>query len=85
MKITVGDKSFTLTEAEVKALEYDIYEIADWVKNVLRDKARKVMDRLVEEHTDKQPKKLAKDEKELIVKGLSIKSAKQRMAEMESN
>lgn len=81
--IKIGTKSFTLSDAEVKAAEWDILEIYDWIENAIRNKARQCIDQLILDHTTVNPKKIPVEEKETIIQGLTIKSARERMKEME--
>lgn len=81
LTITIGQESFTLTDEEEKVLLTDMVDIAEWVENFVRDKARKVMDRLVAEHTEYNPAKLDPDRKRQIMVSLKLKTAVERMAE----
>ena len=84
LTITIGNKSFTLTDEEEKALLTDMVDIAEWVENLLRNKARQVMDRVIEEHTEYNPRRLDPVRKQQIVAGLKLKTAVERMAEEEA-
>lgn len=81
MVITVGLESFELTDTEVKAAEWDMISIKDWVENAIRNKARQCIDQITLDSSNKQPGKISKEEKETIVMSVNIKSAKQRQAE----
>lgn len=84
IEVKIGDKSFTLTDEEEKALLTDMVDIAEWVENLLRNKARRVMDRIIEEHTEYNPRKLTHDHKKEIIANLSLKTAAEKMAELEA-
>jgi len=84
LTITIGSKSFTLTNEEEKALLTDMVDIAEWVENLLRNKARQVMDRIVEEYTEYNPRRLTPEKKREIIKPLRLKTAKERNAEIEA-
>jgi len=84
LTITVGQKSFTLTDEEEKALLTDMVDIAEWVENLLRNKVRQVMDRIIEEQTEYNPRRLDLERKRQIVAGLELKTAVERMAEEEA-
>jgi len=84
LTIAIGSKSFTLTDEEEKALLTDMVDVAEWVENLLRNKVRQVMDRIVEEHTEYNPRRLDPDRKRQIVAGLELKTAVERNAEMEA-
>lgn len=83
LTITIGSKSFTLTDEEEKVLLTDMVDIAEWVENLLRNKARRVMDRIIEEHTEYNPRRLDHDRKRQIIAGLKLKTAVERNAELE--
>ena len=84
LTVTIGSKSFTLTDEEEKALLTDMVDIAEWVENLLRNKVRQVMDRVIEEHTEYNPRRLDPDRKREIISGLKLKTAVERNAEMEA-
>jgi len=83
LTITIGQKSFTLTDEEEKALLTDMVDIAEWVENLLRNKARQVMDRIIEEQTEYNPRRLDPDRKKQIIAGLKLKTALERNKELE--
>jgi len=84
LTITVGQKSFTLTDEEAKALLTDVQDPFLWVKNLVENKVRQVMDKIIEEHTEYNPRRLALDRKREIIAGLKLKTAVERMAEEEA-
>ncbi|RLA87304.1 MAG: hypothetical protein DRG40_00650 [Deltaproteobacteria bacterium] len=84
LTITIGQKSFTLTDEEEKALLTDMEDIFLWVKNLVENKVRQVMDRIIEEHTEYNPRRLDRERKRQIVGGLKLKTAVERMAEEEA-
>ncbi|RLJ07348.1 MAG: hypothetical protein DRP12_02400 [Candidatus Aenigmatarchaeota archaeon] len=84
LTIIIGSKSFTLTDEEEKALLTDMVDIAEWVENLLRNKVRRVMDRVIEEHTEYNPRKLTHSHKKKIIANLSLKTAAEKMAELEA-
>ena len=84
LEIKVGDKSFTLLDEEVKAAEYVMVDIAEWVENAIKNRSRQAIDEIVEEQTDKRANKVALEEKLMIVKNANIKSAKERQREFEA-
>ena len=71
----------TFSDAEVKALEWDIVSLQEWFDNFLHHKASRCIDRIVLEHSDKQPNKLSLAEKEQIVLDTPLKTAAERQAE----
>ena len=83
LTITVGQKSFTLTDEEEKALLTDMVDIAEWVENLLTNKARQVMDRIIEEHTEYNPRRLTPERKREIIAKLELKTALERNKELE--
>ena len=76
--------SVELTAAQYKAAAYDCYSVEEWVKNAIHNKARQMIDVIVLEVSDKNPKKISKAEKKAIVKEAVIKSAKERQIEFEA-
>jgi len=84
LTITIGDKSFTLTDEEEKALLTDMIDVAEWVENLVRNKVRQVMDKILEEQTEYNPRRLDPDRKRQIVAGLKLKTAAERMIEEEA-
>jgi len=84
LTITVGSKSFTLTDEEEKVLLTDMEDIFLWVKNLVENKVRQVMDRIIEEQTEYNPRRLDRDRKRQIVKGLKLRTAVERNMEMEN-
>jgi len=84
LTITIGFKSFTLTDEEERALLTDMEDIFLWVKNLVENKVRQVMDRIIEEQTEYNPRRLDLDRKRQIVAGLKLKTAVERNAEMEA-
>jgi len=83
LTITIGTKSFTLTDEEEKALLTDMVDIAEWVENLLRNKARQVMDRIIEEQTEYNPRRLTPERKREIIGKLELKTAVERNRELE--
>jgi len=83
MKITVGSREITLTDEEEKALLTDMVDIAEWVENLLRNKVRQVMDRIIEEQTEYNPRRLTPERKREIVAKLELKTALERNRELE--
>lgn len=73
----------TVSDEELKALEWDIYDVQSHIQNAISEKARRTMDTLVKQNTDKNPKKVPKTDKEKIIKGLNLESAKERTDRME--
>lgn len=73
-----------LLEEEEKALLTDMLSIQGWLDNAIHEKARRCIDQLVQDYSDKQPQKLALEEKLRIVKEAKVKSAAERQAEFEA-
>lgn len=81
-----ADVTFTVTisEEELKALEWNIYNVQEWIQNAISNKARRCVDSIVEEHSDKQARKLTVEQRWAIVKNADIESAKTRTDRMEA-
>ena len=78
----MGQYTVTLSAEEEKALLTDMISIQDWLDNAIHNKARQCIDMVVEQVSDKQPKKISVKEKLDIVKAAIIKSAAERQAEL---
>ena len=79
----MANYTVSLLAEEEKALLTDMISIQDWLDNAIHNKARQCLDTVVEQVSDKQPKKLTVGEKLLIVSKAVVKSAAERQAEME--
>lgn len=75
----------TISDQEIKALEWDIYDVQVWIQNAISEKARRVTDILIEQNTILNPKKLNKVEKESEVSKMILKTAKERQLEYEQS
>lgn len=64
-----------VSNEELKALEWDIADVQEWIQNAISNKARKMIDRAVETYTDKQPSKLSWEDKLTTVSGLDLPRA----------
>lgn len=74
----------TLSAEEEKALLTDMMSIQEWLDNVIHNKARQCIDMIVEQHSDRQPKKLPVEEKLAIVRQAKVESAAERQARLEA-
>jgi hypothetical protein len=78
----------TLTDAEVKAMEYVAFSVQDWADNALQNRARIAMDEIYNEEVarmtaDPTITSIPAD-KEAVVLAADIKSAAVRNAEAEA-
>lgn len=73
----------TLTSEQKKALEWNIVDIQDWLDNFVNDKARKCMDRIVEQESQYQSDKITDTQKYQIVRDANIDTAAERQQEAE--
>ena len=78
----------TLTDAEVKAMEYVAFSVQDWADNALQNRARIAMDEIYNEEVarmtaDPTITSIPAD-KEAVVLAADIKSAAVRQAEAEA-
>ncbi len=71
------------TDEQMKAMEYVAFSPQEWIQNAWDNRARQAMDEIVQEHSDKQPKKLPLEEKLRIVREAKIKTARERQLEFE--
>lgn len=67
-----------ISDAEKKALETDMMSIQTWLDNAIHQKARRCMNTIVGQETDKNPVRISSAEKEQLVTSADVKSAKQR-------
>ena len=79
--------TITLTDAEVKAMEYVAFSVQDWADNALQNRARIAMDEIYEAEVarmtaDPDITSIPAD-KEQVVLDADIKSAAVRQAEAE--
>jgi len=74
----------TLTDAEVRILETGMVDISLWIHNALHEKCRRQTDKLVEQVTTSNPKKLSKVEKETMLEAFTLESAAERNAKFEA-
>jgi len=79
----------TLTDAEVKAMEYVAFSVQDWADNALQNRARIAMDEIYNEEVARMTADPAitsiPADKEAVVLAADIKSAAVRNAEAEMN
>lgn len=73
----------TVSDEELKALEWDIYNVHAWIQNAISEKARRTMDILIEQNTSFNYKKISAMEKESIIRKLVIETAKERTKRLE--
>lgn len=81
----MGQYSVTLSPEEEKALLTDMVSIQAWLDNAIHNKARQCIDKIVEDCSDKQPKRISRIEKWEIVKKANVKTAAERQAEFEAS
>ncbi len=78
LTITIGTESFTLTDGQVKAINVELMDITEYVKNVLTMKAWQQAHKIVLLDTDKNPKKLGQEELDQIVLDSKVLLASER-------
>ena len=80
--------TITLTDAEVKAMEYVALSVQDWADNALQNRARIAMDEIYNEEVARMTADPAittiPADKEAVVLAADIKSAAVRQAESEA-
>ena len=80
--------TITLTDAQVKAMEYVAFSVQDWADNALQNRARQAMDEIY----DSEVARMTADpditsipaDKEAVVLAADIKSVAVRQAEVEA-
>lgn len=88
MKVTIETKAEGIKEREYsdkfeEILASNIFDIADHFFNDIEEKHRKVLDRIVEKETDRNPKKLSIEAKHDLIKDIPLESAKERTIRIE--
>ena len=63
-----------LSNEEVKALEHIIPSIQEWIEHAIKNKARRCIDRIIEQMTDKQPKKISEETKLGLIKNMKLET-----------
>ena len=74
----------TVSDEELKALEWDIHSVQVWIQNAISEKARRTMDILIEQNTNLNPRKLSNVEREVHIRGMNLETAKERADKFES-
>ena len=69
-----------INDVEEKALSTVMISIQEWVDNAIHNRARKAINTIVEEVTDKQASKLSIEEKQIIVRDAVIETAAEKQA-----
>ena len=72
-----------INDAEEKALLTNMISIQEWLDNAIHNKARKCIDRIVEQISDKQPRKILVEEKYQIIRDAQLETAAERNARFE--
>lgn len=83
LRITVGERSFILSDEEERALLTQMLDIAEWLENFVRHRARVAMDEAIEEYTEYNPRKLTDEQKRQVVASLPLKTVAERQKELE--
>jgi len=73
----------TVSDDELKALEWDIYDVQEWIQSAISEKARRTIDQLIEQHTNLNYKKISKAEKENKVSHMKLETARERNKRLE--
>lgn len=78
-------KQFTVTisNEELKALEWDIYDVQAWIQNAISEKARRTIDILITRHTAFNPRKLSQSQRNEEIRKLALETAKERTDRLE--
>lgn len=72
-----------LSDEEVKAMEGEIH-IKKWISHAIHEKARRCIDNVITEYSDKQYDKITHNEKMAIVRGAHVKTLVEKIAEYEA-
>ena len=63
-----------INDAEEKVLLTNMISIQEWLDNAIHSKARRLIDKIVERETDRQPNKISFEEKCMIVMNTELES-----------
>lgn len=79
-------KQFTIeiNDAEEKALLTDMVSIQEWLDNAIHEKARRVIDTIIEKETDRRAKKVPVEEKHNLIREMMLETAVERNARFEA-
>lgn len=77
----MGIYQVELSLEEEKALLTNMTSISTWINIFVHHSANKLMDKIVEEYSDKQPSKISHADRNLIVRAAKVKSATDRNME----
>ena len=66
------DVTVTLTQEQYDAMSVLTVTPEQWAQNAVSNKADKMIDRLVEKYSDKQPGKVSKQDKKNILKTIDL-------------
>ena len=70
-----------LSEEEYKALTTEVIDVDEYCSNLVHNRARKAIDKVVLEYSDYQPEKLSSYDKYSIVRNANVKTAVERQSE----
>jgi len=71
-----------IDDLDYEILETDMVDVQEWVENAVREKIRRLTDRLVEEHSEFQAHKIDQSKKKEILKKVKLPKARDRNVEM---
>jgi len=74
----MGQYIVTLSDEEEKALLTNMVSIQEWLDNAIQHKAAVIIDRIIEKNTDKQPRKMEKQNKLDLIKSMTLETAVER-------
>lgn len=85
-RFAFADGSFTIiyTDEEYKAVTSTTEYPQEWLQHAWNNKARKCVDRIIDEETNLNYNKLTKEEKEQIIRDKPLKTAKEKKAKKDT-
>ncbi len=66
--------TITVTDEEDKVLKTELPDPQGWAQHALKNKARKITDRIIEANTDRQPKKVPVEEKASLIRDMTLET-----------
>ena len=73
-----------INDAEEKALLTDMISIQGWLDNAIHEKARRTINIIVSKISDRQPKKMAVEDKHEIIRQANLETAAERNIRLEA-
>lgn len=67
-----------IKDEEMKAVEHFVSDFKEWIDHMIEHKIEQRVNAIIKDNSDKQPEKMAHDEKLGIIAGLNLSTRKER-------